>query len=224
LNLLNSAFLHRSAANETPGFAPGSLRENNERLEFLGDAVLGAVAATLLYSKLPDKQEGALAKIKAVVVSEEVLSGLALQLQIDNLLILGRGEELSGGRTKKALLADAMEAIIGALYLDSGFKSVYNFVSKIIEPEISKVVEKRGLQDFKSQLQELCQKKFRKYPVYKMLKKTGPEHERFFWIEVNVAGIAYGPGMGRNKKNAEQEAAKMALNALGSFQQPPGAS
>ncbi|MDR0538917.1 MAG: ribonuclease III [Spirochaetaceae bacterium] len=218
LSLLNYAFLHRSVANETSVLLKaggvGGMRPNNERLEFLGDAVLGTVAATLLYNNLPDKQEGDLAKIKAVVVSEDILSGLALQLQIDNLLVLGRGEELSGGRTKKALLADAMEALIGALYLDGGFKSAYAFVSKIIEPEISKVVEKRSFQDFKSQLQELCQKKFRKYPVYKLLKKTGPEHERFFWIEVNVAGIVYGPGMGRNKKNAEQEAARAALSAL----------
>jgi ribonuclease-3 len=214
LSLLNFAFMHRSVANEV-GQTPGApARVNNERLEFLGDAILGAVTAVLLYKNLPDKTEGDLAKIKAVVVSEEVLSAVALQLQIDAVLVLGRGEELSGGRNKKALLADALEALIGAYYLDAGFKSAYNFVSGVIAPEIDKVVEKRGYQDYKSQLQELCQKKFRKYPVYKLLKKTGPEHERFFWIEVSAGGSSYGPGTGRNKKNAEQEAAKLALDAL----------
>ncbi|MDR2491713.1 MAG: ribonuclease III [Spirochaetaceae bacterium] len=212
--LLNYAFIHRSVSNEFAQMTQGGFRLNNERLEFLGDAILGAVTASLLYKTLPDKAEGDLAKIKAVVVSEEILSGIALQLQIDNLLILGRGEELSGGRTKKALLADAVEALIGAYYLDAGFKKAFNFVQSIIQPEIERVVENRGFQDYKSLLQELCQKKFRKYPVYRLLKKTGPEHERFFWIEVNVAGLAYGPGTGRNKKNAEQEAAKIALDAL----------
>ncbi|MDR2601721.1 MAG: ribonuclease III [Spirochaetaceae bacterium] len=215
LTLLNYAFIHRSVSNEVVGAVlSGGLRLNNERMEFLGDAVLGVVTATLLYNNLPDKPEGDLAKIKAVVVSEDMLSRIALQLQIDHLLILGKGEELSGGRAKKALLADAMEALIGALYLDAGFKSAYKFVSKLIEPEIEKVVEKRSFQDYKSLLQELCQKKFRKYPVYNLLKKTGPEHERFFWIEVSVENKTYGPGMGRNKKNAEQEAAKIALEAL----------
>ena len=212
--LLNYAFIHRSVSNEFGQAAQGGYRLNNERLEFLGDAILGAVTASLLYKTLPEKTEGDLAKIKAVVVSEEILSGIALQLQIDNLLVLGRGEELSGGRTKKALLADAVEALIGAYYLDAGFKKAFNFVQGIILPEIEKVIENRGFQDYKSLLQELCQKKFRKYPVYRLLKKTGPEHERFFWIEVNVAGLVYGPGTGRNKKNAEQEAAKIALDAL----------
>jgi ribonuclease-3 len=144
LELLNLSFVHRSVTNES------GLRYNNERLEFLGDAILGAVAAALLYQGLSDKPEGELAKIKSVVVSEDILSGISLELQIDKLLILGRGEELSGGRTKKAILADALEALIGALYLDSGYKAAYNFVSRRISPEITRVLDNRHHLDYKS--------------------------------------------------------------------------
>jgi ribonuclease-3 len=206
--LLNLSFMHRSISNES------GCKLNNERLEFLGDAVLGAVAAALLYARLSGRPEGELAKIKAVVVSEDVLAGLARELQIDSLLLLGKGEENSGGRTKKAILADALEALIGALYLDSGYKAVFSFVSRFIDSEISRVLENRHYQDYKSLLQELCQSRFRSYPVYRLQKRSGPEHERIFWIEVDVSGEIYGPGMGRSKKAAEQEAARMAFEAL----------
>lgn len=209
LELLNLSFVHRSVSNES------GRKNNNERLEFLGDAILGAVTATLLYGDFADKNEGELAKIKAVVVSEDILSGVARELQIDNLLLLGKGEELSGGRTKKALLADALEALIGALYLDSGYKAAFAFVSRCIGPEISRVLDKNYHQDYKSLLQELSQRLFHSYPLYHMIKRSGPEHERFFWMEVTVNGKAYGPGMGRNKKTAEQEAARMAYGQLG---------
>jgi ribonuclease-3 len=115
------------------------LRSNNERLEFLGDAILGAVSATLLYRGLSDRPEGELAKIKSVVVSEEVLSGIARELQIDSLLILGHGEEITGGRAKSAIPADALEALIGAHYLAAGYKAAYDFVSGRIGPEIDRV-------------------------------------------------------------------------------------
>jgi ribonuclease-3 len=205
---LNLSFIHRSVSNES------GQKNNNERLEFLGDAVLGAVTATLLYGTFEDKNEGGLAKIKSVVVSEDILSGAARELQIDNLLLLGKGEELSGGRTKKALLADALEALIGALYLDSGYKAAYAFVSRWMGPEISRVLDKNYHQDYKSLLQELSQRLFHSYPLYRLIKRSGPEHERFFWMEVTVNGTAFGPGMGRNKKTAEQEAAKQAYEAV----------
>jgi ribonuclease-3 len=208
LKLLNLSFVHRSVANET------GHKNNNERLEFLGDAILGAVTATLLYEKLAEKKEGELAKIKSVVVSEDVLAGIARELQIDTLLVLGRGEELSGGREKKAILADALEALIGALYLDSGYNAAFSFLHHRIEPEIAKVMDNRHAQDYKSLLQELSQGRYKTYPVYHLVKRSGPEHARFFWIEVTVNGKTYGPGMGRNKKGAEQEAAKMAYEHL----------
>jgi ribonuclease-3 len=222
--LLNLAFVHRSVSNEggevsgmglpSAEFLPG-LRLNNERLEFLGDSILGAITAALLYGDFSDKSEGDLAKIKAVVVSEEALSGIARELQIDSLLLLGKGEDRSGGRGKKAILADAFEALIGALYLDSGYKAASSFVSPHIRAEIRRVLEKNYYRDYKSLLQELCQHEFHSYPEYRMVKRSGPEHERFFWMEVSVQGKVFGPGMGRNKKSAEQEAAKMAFEALG---------
>ncbi|MDR2536635.1 MAG: ribonuclease III [Treponema sp.] len=204
LNLLNLSLMHRSISNES------GYKANNERLEFLGDAILGAITATLLYEKLADKDEGKLAKIKSVVVSEDILSGVARELEIDTLLLLGRGEDLSGGRTKKTILADALEALIGAFYLDSGYKAVYGFVSRFIMPEIDRVLDNRHYQDYKSLLQELSQRLCKTYPIYHLLKRSGPEHERFFWVEVEVNGRVFGPGTGRNKKSAEQAAAKMA--------------
>jgi len=180
----------------------------------LGDSILGAVCATLLYKKYSDKAEGDLAKIKAVVVSEDILSEIALRLGIDKMLLLGKGEELSGGRTKKAILADAMEAVIGAFYLDSGYKAAFDFVSTCIAPEIDRVTGDNYHKDYKSVLQEYCQQNFRCYPEYYMVKKTGPEHDRTFWMEVRINGKTCGTGTGRNKKSAEQEAAKVAYESL----------
>jgi ribonuclease-3 len=208
LELLNLSFTHRSVSNETCS------KINNERLEFLGDSILGAVTASLLYKRYPDKPEGELAKIKAVVVSEDVLSGAARVLQIDNMLVLGRGEDLSGGRTKKAILADALEALIGALYLDSGYKTAFTFVSRFISLEIDQVVDNNSHRDYKSLLQELCQRYYRSYPLYRLIKRSGPEHQRFFWMEVTIENKVYGPGMGTNKKSAEQEAARLAFEEL----------
>ena len=208
LELLNLSFMHRSVSNES------GQRINNERLEFLGDAVLGLIAAALLYDRFREKPEGELAKIKAVVVSEDILSAVALQFQIDTLLILGKGEENSGGRTKKTILADALEALIGAIYLDSGFEAAFSFVSGFLENEINRVLEERHHRDYKSLLQELSQRHYKTYPFYRMIKRTGPEHSRIFTVEVTVNDRNYGPGSGRSKKSAEQEAARMAYDAL----------
>jgi ribonuclease-3 len=188
-------------------------RHNNERLEFLGDSVLGVVVATRVYSHYPGQSEGEIAKVKSVVVSEDILSSLAREVQIDALLILGRGEEQTGGRVKKAILADAMEALIGALYLDQGYERVYAFVKRLLEPEIERVVNREYIQDYKSILQEECQRRYHTYPQYKLLKRSGPDHDRYFWIEVVINGKHYGPGAGQNKKAAEQEAARAAWEA-----------
>jgi len=207
-SLLNLSFMHRSYSNET------EKKANNERLEFLGDSILGAVCATILFETYPDKNEGELAKIKAVVVSEDILSVIAQNLHIDKMLLLGKGEENSGGRTKKAILADAMEALIGALYIDMGYKAAFDFVSRCIKPEIDCVSGENYHKDYKSLLQEYCQQVFRCYPEYCLVKKSGPEHERTFWMEVRINETVYGNGTGRNKKSAEQEAAKVAYEAL----------
>ena len=196
--------MHRSVSNEA------GVRVDNERLEFLGDSILGAVCATLLFRSYSDKSEGDLAKIKAVVVSEDILSEVAKKIKIDEMLLLGKGEELSGGRAKKAILADAMEALIGALYLDCGYKDAFEFVSRLFLPEINRVTGDNYHRDYKSLLQEHCQRLYRSYPEYHLIKKSGPEHERTFLMEVRINGEPCGTGEGRSKKTAEQEAARVA--------------
>jgi ribonuclease-3 len=209
LGLLNLSFTHRSCGNEDP-----IRSQNNERLEFLGDAVLGLVAASCLYESLGERAEGELARIKSYVVSEEVLSELAKELKLDECLLLGKGEEQSGGRGKKAILADATEALFGAYYLDSGFDAAFRFVRGLIEPEIAKVLQNRHHKDYKTMLQEYAQKYHRSYPAYRLVKKSGPDHDKTFWVSCEVAGAEYGPLSGKNKKEAEQSAAQAAYEAI----------
>ena len=209
MDLLELAFHHRSYSNEH-----SQKYGNNERLEFLGDAVLGMVTASYLYESMAEKKEGDLAKIKAVVVSEPVLSEIALKLSIDKCLVLGKGEELSGGREKKAILADAMEAVIGALYLDSGYKAAEKFVLSIIVPEIENVLNNKSIRDYKTLLQEYFQKKYKQCPVYTLEKKTGPEHDKTFWVSVSLNNNVFGPAKGKNKKEAEQAVAKLAWQCI----------
>lgn len=209
LELLNLAFCHRSYANERHNDI-----DNNEKLEFLGDSVLGLVVAEYLFTTLTDKAEGDLAKIKSFVVSEDSLAAISRDLRVDNFILIGKGEEFSGGRSKKALLADALEAIIGAYFLDSGFRASRRFILRYLVPEINKVLENRHRKDYKTLLQEFVQKNFKTYPKYVLVKKTGPDHSKTFWIEVRVNDHTYGPGQGKNKKQAEQEAAKIAYESL----------
>ena len=209
LELLNQAFTHRSFAHET-----AEPSENNERLEFLGDSVLGLAVAECLYLQLPDQPEGEMARIKSFVVSENSLSEIAKHLRVDNFILIGRGEEFSGGRSKKAILADALEAIIGAYFLDSGFEQSRKFVLRILVPEIEKVLENRHAQDYKSILQEHVQKRMKTYPHYKVVQKTGPDHDKTFWIEVQIGERTFGAGKGKNKKEAEQDAARIAYLAV----------
>lgn len=206
IDLLNTALIHKSFSNEQ------EIPINNERLEFLGDAVLGVVTATLLFKNLADKNEGQMAKVKAAVVSEETLARKAREMQIDGVLLLGKGEEQTGGRKKNAILADALEALIAALYLDSGYKPVFEFVSNFMEKEIVRMMSDN--RDYKSSLQEISLHRFKAYPIYRLIKYSGPEHDRSFFMEVTVNGKNFGPTVGKNKKAAEQEAAKMALSAL----------
>jgi ribonuclease-3 len=209
LEFLNQAFTHRSFANEL-----GEDAENNERLEYLGDSVLGMVVSEYLYEFLPDQPEGELARIKSFVVSEASLSEIARRMRVDNYILIGRGEEYSGGRSKKAILADALEAIIGAYYLDSGFQPARKLVHRMLIPEITKVLENRHAKDYKTLLQEFVQKRMKTYPKYKVVQKTGPDHDKTFWIEVHVGSSSFGAGQGKNKKEAEQEAARIAYETL----------
>jgi ribonuclease III len=209
LEFLNQAFTHRSFANEA-----SETGENNERLEFLGDSVLGLVVSEYLYEDLPDQPEGELARVKSFVVSEASLSEIARGLRVDNFILIGKGEEYSGGRSKKAILADCLEAIIGAYYLDSGFEAVERFVHQMLIPEINKVLENRHAKDYKTLLQEYVQKRMKTYPKYRVVQKTGPDHDKTFWIEVHIGDRSFGAGKGKNKKEAEQEAARIAFEGM----------
>ena len=209
LRFLNLAFCHRSYANELGGRVA-----NNEKIEFLGDSVLGLVVCEYLYAALPSKSEGDLARVKSFVVSESSLETIAKGLKVDNFILIGRGEEYSGGRTKRAIIADCMEAIIGAYYLDSGFKAARRLILRLVVPEIVKVLEDRHEKDYKTLLQEHVQKRHKSYPKYHLVRKSGPDHDRTFWVEVRVNGDKYGPAKGKNKKEAEQKAASIAFQAV----------
>ncbi len=204
LEHLDQAFHHRSLTNEIQGV------KNNERLEFLGDSVLGMVTATFLYKKL-DNPEGDLAKIKSQVVSEKALAPVALRFGIDKLLLLGHGEEMSGGRTKPAILADCMEAVIGAYYLEAGYRAAEKYVLSFIAPAVDEIFS-QGIKDFKTQLQEKYQKKAKQCPKYELVEKTGPDHDQTFKVCVHLGQCVFGPASAKSKKEAEQLAAKLALD------------
>lgn len=209
LDLLNLAFCHRSFANES-----NDQIDNNERLEFLGDSVLGLIVANWLFIHLPDSDEGDFSRIKSFVVSEESLASVAKKLRVDNFILIGKGEEFSGGRNKKALLADCMEAIFGAYFLDSGYKAATELVQHLLVPEINIVLANKHRKDYKTLLQEYVQKRYKTYPKYDVVKKTGPEHDNTFWVKVTVHKKTYGPASGNNKKEGEQAAAKIAYEEL----------
>lgn len=209
LDLLDLAFTHRSHANET-----GDRTRNNERLEFLGDSILGLAVADLLLEAYPDKEEGELSKIKSIVVSEDSLALAAKKLNVAQYLLLGKGEEQTGGRRKKALLADCTEALFGACYVHNGFPAAKAFVSRALGERITAVVEDDYHRDYKTALQEYMQKKWRIVPTYRLVSKTGPDHNFTFYVEVDVNGQVFGPAHGRSKKAAEQAVAKIAYQSL----------
>ncbi len=209
--LLNLAFTHTSYANECRYKV-----DNNERLEFLGDSVLGMITAEYLFSSFTRFHEGEFSKIKAVVVSEESLSEVALSIHLDRYILVGRGEKSQKGTLKKAILADCMEAVIAALYLDQGLESAKRFVLSFIPAQVGKMLEnKLSYKDYKTELQEYLQKRRGKVPRYSVISQTGPDHDQTFSVNVELGTKVFGPGVGRNKKAAEQAAARIALIALG---------
>lgn len=209
--LLEHALTHKSRAAED---ASGGVADN-ESLEFLGDAVLGLVVADMLFRTYPDTDEGQKSKIKAAVVSTVALARRAEQIQLGEHLLLGRGEEKTGGRVKQALLADGYEALIAALYLDGGLPAAAAF----LERELTEAIETSAAQtvvghDYKSALQERLQALGRPLPEYRVAAESGPDHRKVFTIDVVVAGEILGSAMGKAKKEAEQEAARLALLQL----------
>ncbi|MBO5770044.1 MAG: ribonuclease III [Spirochaetales bacterium] len=211
LRLLNLAFTHTSYANEHKGAV-----DNNERLEFLGDSVLGMITAEYLFSSFGKFHEGEFSKIKSVVVSEQSLSEVANSLHFEKYLLVGHGEFSQGGTKKKAIQADAMEAVIAAIYLDQGLDAAKSFVLSVIPAQVEKVLQNKvSYKDYKTVLQEYYQKRRGKVPTYQLVSQVGPDHDQVFSVTVTMGTKTYGPAEGKNKKSAEQAAAKMALIAIG---------
>jgi ribonuclease III len=206
-DLLERALSHRSWCAETPGSA------SNERLEFLGDAVLGLVVTDYLFRTYPTLPEGELAKVRASVVNSAALAEVAASLDVGDALLLGKGEGQSGGREKPSILADAMEAVIGAVYLDQGWQAADDLIMRLLGDRIEEAAAGPGGQDYKTRLQELCARRFDALPQY-AVSDEGPDHAKRFDAVVRVAGITRGTGHGRSKKQAEQAAARVAWEQL----------
>lgn len=204
--LLRLALTHRSVSSEDPS------RNDNERLEFLGDAVLQLVVTDLLYGSYPQLAEGQMAKVRAAVVSRGTLSEIARDLDLGAYIELAPSEEATGGRDKDSILADAVEAIIGAIYLDSGVEPARTMVLRLWSDRVAERAKRPGVKDYKTRLQELVARDGRR-PVYRV-EGAGPDHDRRFTAVVSVNGTDYGTGEGRSKKQAEQAAAQVAIEAL----------
>ncbi|HXY28380.1 MAG TPA: ribonuclease III, partial [Acidimicrobiales bacterium] len=208
LSLLQHALAHRSWCGEQEGGAP-----SNERLEFLGDAVLGLVVAGYTYERFPEFAEGKLAKVRSAVVNARVLAQVAARLGIGDVLLLGKGEEGSGGREKASILADAFEAVLGAVYLDAGWAAAQGFVLRELGGAIERAGEEPDDFDHKSRLQEKAVRDGEGTPRY-IVVGSGPDHDRAYVAQVFLGGTCMGTGEGRSKKDAEQEAAKAAWEVL----------
>ncbi|MDP9072109.1 MAG: ribonuclease III [Actinomycetota bacterium] len=204
---LARALAHRSWCAEVKG------EGSNERLEFLGDAVLGLVVTDHIYQAYPDLPEGELAKVRASVVNSAVLAEVALELDLGGALFLGKGEDASGGREKPSILADALEAVIGAVYLDGGWDPAREVVLGLLGPRVSEAALGPGGRDFKTRLQELATRSFDQLPRYEVADE-GPDHAKRFFATVHVGGQQMGSGEGRSKKQAEQVAARAAWEEL----------
>ena len=205
--MLSRSVAHRSWCAETPGAL------SNERLEFLGDAVLGLVVTDFLFRTYDTLPEGELAKVRASVVNSAALAEVAASLDIGAALLLGRGEDQSGGREKPSILADAMEAVIGAVYMDGGWSAAEDLIMGLLGDRIVEAAAGPGGQDYKTRLQELAARRFDQLPRYEVADE-GPDHAKLFYASVSVAGEVKGSGEGRSKKQAEQAAARVAWERL----------
>ena len=208
--VLLEALTHRSYYHENPDKADAY----NERLEFLGDSVLGFIVVEYLFKLDHNLSESVMAKTKSYLVKEAVLSEVALFISLGKYLRLGKGEEHTGGRTKKSLLADAFEALLGAVYVDGGYEAAKRIVMSLFKDKISPVIDSGEFHDHKTELQEKTQLLFSSVPEYRLVKQEGEEHRKVFTVEVNIEGEKFGEGVGKSKKEAETIAAKEALSRL----------
>jgi len=206
---LEHALVHRSFCAEHPEV------ESNERMEFLGDSVLGLLVNEHLYARYTKREEGRLTKIKSMLVSEPVLSSKADELALGDYILLSENERQSGGGSRVSIIADAFEAVIGAIYLDSGLGKARKFVERHLLSEIDELLEVDEYKNYKSMIQEHAQRKLGARPRYRVVSAKGPEHQRVFFVELKLGGRTVGRGEGKNKKEAEQAAARNALGKLG---------
>jgi ribonuclease III len=209
IKLLNKALTHKSYANEK-----SENLKHNERLEFLGDSVLDILVSDYLVKEFSDFAEGTLSKIRAAVVNETCLAKIAQKINLGNYLLLGRGEDLSGGRQKLSILADTFEAFAGAVFRDGGLNAASELFLPLLVEEVSKTAESLSFRDFKSDLQEYTQNKLSCIPSYKVVREFGPDHAKEFEVAVVIKNVKQGKGLGRSKKGAEQAAAKIAMGKL----------
>jgi ribonuclease-3 len=209
-SLLELAFVHPSYLNENPGFAGSS----NERLEFLGDAILNFIVAEKLYEEFPELSEGNLTEIRASLVCRDTLAEIAFSLKLGDWLLLGQGEEANGGRTRPSNLANAMEALIGVLYLEQGLARARRFIFRQLKPRLDKIKVGKRTPNYKALVQELVQGQKRPTPVYRLVETAGPDHSKQFTVEILVEGEVVGNGTGKSKKAAENQAARAAWEKL----------
>ena len=209
-NLLVLALTHRSFVNE----AKGRVLEHNERLEFLGDSILGLIIADYLYHRLPGKAEGLLSQLKARIVDAASCARYLQKLDLADAILLGRGEKMSEGNAKVSILADVFEALIAAIYLDGGMAVTRSFFFNHFESEVETAIHSPS-RNYKAELQDFSQKKFQKVPVYRVIEETGPDHAKIFHVLAIVDDREAGLGIGASKKEAEQRAAFDALSKMG---------
>ncbi|MFW5984878.1 MAG: ribonuclease III [Halanaerobiaceae bacterium] len=213
-SLLQKALTHKSFANEKEDDF-----QDNERLEFLGDSVLDLAISSYLYQAHPCKPEGELAKMRSVLVSEPVLAQKSQAIDLGDFIFLGRGEEQTGGRTRKSILADTLEAVLGAYYLDKNYQQAENFILDFFKKEIKEVASGNYQKDYKTILQEVIQKDNTGYPEYRVVKTEGPDHNKMFVVKVYFADQCLGKGRASSKKSAQQKAARTALETLNQLEQ-----
>ena len=214
IKFLNKSLLSQSLTHSSYAHESREKVNDNERLEFLGDAVIKLVTSEYLFNKFPERAEGDLTKIRAVAISDEILAEVGKKLKLGTFLLLGSNERRTGGVDRKSNLANAVEAFIGALYLDAGLGKARDVLLDMLMEDMEKISSEGYMKDFKSALQEFVQKKKWGLPYYCVVKEAGLKHKKIFWIEVKVRGQSYGVGRGVNKKEAEQAAAKVALSRL----------
>ena len=213
LDLLDQGLRHKSFVHENLQLN----HTDNERLEFLGDAVLAIVISHVLMERHPEYSEGKLSRLRSAIVNETQLAAIAREIGLGDYLLLGKGEEMTGGRAKNSILAASLEALLASVYLDGGFKKAYQVISCLFAQPLEMSGEENFYQDFKTKLQEASQEKFKAAPRYVLAKEFGPDHDKIFGMKVLIQGKVVGVGAGKSKKEAEQKAARKCLQKIQSL-------